>query len=182
MKSLDRLLPCGSSDGGSAPDDGANPPCRGPTGGSDAAVSEIVGSLLLVGLTVTISAALVVYILAAHPGPREELAADFGLSVSCEDDGIVTIEHLGGEPLAGSNIEVIVTVVDEMSRYELATLPNASDGLEIGETTEIDDDTPTTGTDPLATIEGGDTVYVSIVEPGEYAIYRGSTRASGGNC
>lgn len=95
----------------------------------------------------------------------------------------MTIEHLGGETLQGSDIEVIVTVVDETSRYDLATLPNASDGLEIGETTEIDKDTSTTGgTDPLATIEGGDTVYVSIVEPGEYAIYRGSTAASGGSC
>lgn len=180
MKSLDRLLPCGSSDGGSAPDEGANPPCRGPTGGSDAAVSEIVGSLLLVGLTVTISAALVVYILAAHPGPQEELAADFGLS-ACEDD-TVTIEHLGGETLAESDIEVIVTVVDETSRYELADVYDPPDGFEIGETATIDEDTPTTGGDPLATIESGDTVYVSIVESGEYAIYRGTTTASGGSC
>jgi hypothetical protein len=85
---------------------------------ADGAASEVIGSLLLVALTASLGGGLVLYLVAASPGPSERLVADLHVALepgACPwgtGDEVVTITHRGGETLAADLVRVRVTLND----------------------------------------------------------------------
>lgn len=80
----------------------------------DDAVADVIGNVLIVGLTVLMTAGLVTLLLATKPGPVDEVRAEFGVQVKQGDEGwgsgdeYVRITHRGGEALSlGSTVIVI---------------------------------------------------------------------------
>lgn len=80
----------------------------------DDAVADVIGNVMIVGLTVLMTAGLVTLLLATKPGPVDEVRAEFGVQVKQGDEGwgsgdeYVRVTHQGGEALSlGSTVIVI---------------------------------------------------------------------------
>lgn len=115
-------------------------PCRA-CPDSDEAVSDVVGAILLVGITVGMTVVLAV-LLTVYDGPEAVPQADLAVSVVPGADGSwdtgdeqVRIRHLGGQPLKQTTV-VSVDIDGATTRLTGPALASRwSDGrLTIGET------------------------------------------------
>lgn len=96
--------------------------------GEDAAVSDIIGSILLVGITVVAAAAFGIVLL-AFDGPADQLHVDIELRTTPGADGLwdtgderMELVHLGGEPLLQSQTTLTYTADGTQHRYSGSTL------------------------------------------------------------
>lgn len=94
---------------------------------SDAAVSDVVGSMLLVGITVVVMAGVAVVILSID-GPQDEQRADLDIQASPglagwgTGDESILLTHQGGEALTSSSIDVVLLVNQVPTYFSGATL------------------------------------------------------------
>ncbi len=157
----------------------------------DEGASEVIGSILMVALTVVTAASLVGVISFADLGPRDQVRAEFTLQAHAGEDGAwgtgdeyVTIRHKGGEAVPLADFAIIADIQGQATRYSGALLvhgdqtvfgeeptPNA---FTIGERWQ----TPLSGTNAL-TVNRGDIVSIEIVAgPGDpRVIWSGSVKA-----
>jgi FlaG/FlaF family flagellin (archaellin) len=107
---------------------------------SDEAVSDVVGSILLVGITVGMTVVLAL-LLFAYDGPEPETRAHLAISVLPGLDGAwgtkdeqVVVRHLGGDPIR-SSAHVLTSIGGVRSDLSGAALgPASADGrLVVGE-------------------------------------------------
>lgn len=164
---------------------GAEPPSRKRcTGGRDAGVSDVLGSLLLVALTVLLGASMIVYLLAFYDGPVEELEADFLIRIEWDcsvspPDAEILIQHVGGEAIAESIVAFYITIGPtplvpiEGDDLAFEDEGNFDDKLEIGEPwrypTSLAENTPIT-------------FEVIKKQPQGYAIWSGQVNSGKHGC
>jgi len=88
------------------------------------AVSEVVGSVLLLLMTVTVFSGIIIFVDSIQ-GPGNQTFVDLVPAIDRTDanNGIVIITHAGGQPLDASTTEIVVLV--NSTRYQLAV----ADGL-----------------------------------------------------
>jgi FlaG/FlaF family flagellin (archaellin) len=108
--------------------------------GNDGAVADVVGSLLMVGMTVGMTVVLAVLLL-AYDGPQPEPHVRLSVTVTPGDDNgwgtgdeQVRVSHLGGDALATS-AHVIVSVAGAETDFTGAALgdPFTDGKLTVGE-------------------------------------------------
>ncbi|MDI6855809.1 MAG: FG-GAP-like repeat-containing protein [Candidatus Thermoplasmatota archaeon] len=111
-------------------------------------VSEVVGSVLILLITVTMFSVVIAWIL-AYPPPTERIHADLKASL---DGKFVNITHRGGEILKENNAFVAVEVDGTTTKYEISE-GNVGTEFSIGET----------WSKQIATITPSSTVSVTVV-------------------
>lgn len=97
-------------------------PTRGPRV-PDAAASEIVGNVLMIGITVLLAASLA-YSLSSTPGPSDQVHAE----ISVEQGTELHARHVGGEDVVVESSAFILTYDDGEERIPLAQFPGDVDG------------------------------------------------------
>lgn len=105
------------------------------------AVSDVIATLLLIGVTVTVISAFALFMFSLD-GPAAELQADFSSTVSPGNNGwetgdeTISIRHLGGDGLEADSTIILVTVNHEAFVFQAETLAGGFDDgvLIIGET------------------------------------------------
>lgn len=103
-------------------------------------VSDVVGSILMVAITVVVMAGLALLILSID-GPADEDRADLSLLASPgaggwgTGDELLTVTHQGGETLHSSDVEIVTIVNGVVTRIPASSLagPWADGSLTIGE-------------------------------------------------
>lgn len=108
-------------------------------GGGDDGVSDVVGSILLVAITVVMAAAFA-FLLFQFKGPPDQLHARLGVVIGPGNDltwntgdETITLTHNGGEPLVASQVKLTYTVGTGTRRT--VTAPGFPGGtLTVGET------------------------------------------------
>ncbi len=110
---------------------------------SDDAVSDVIGSILLVAVTVGMMVALGSLILNIE-GPVDPLRADLQLSVLRgpgawgDGDEVLRLRHLGGEEVTNIGTVVRLAINGTVTEYKDAALDGSfADGLTIGETWSV---------------------------------------------
>lgn len=103
-------------------------------------MSDVIGSILLVAVTVGMMAALASSILSIE-GPIDHVRADIQVSVLRgpgdwgDGDELLRLRHLGGEELTNADTIVRMAINGSVTEYKGAALDGAfADGLTIGET------------------------------------------------
>src|SRR6266850_6118139 len=88
------------------------------------AVSEVVGSVLLLLMTVTVFSGIIIFVNSIQ-GPGNQTFVDLIPSIERTDanNGVVIITHAGGQPLDSQLTEIVVLA--NATRYQLSV----SDGL-----------------------------------------------------
>lgn len=158
----------------------------------DDAVAEVISSVLIVAMTVLMTAGLVTLLLASKPGPADPLHADFTVQAQKGADGWGTgdehlaIKHVGGERLTLSNTILLVTIGDETTRYEAG----GSNPLDHAAESAFDDsgsDPDTTWTigetwrTPDASIPVGTKIQANVVDTSEQTEIIWAASASAGS-
>ncbi len=146
-----------------------------------AAASEVVGSMMLVAITVLtmVSLAFVIY---NQEGPDDRTHADLALKLSAgaggwgTGDELVVITHTGGEPLLNDFTTIRVLIGATLTEYAAGSLGSGfSDGkLTIGETWQITD-----------TVSSSSDVAVDVIVEGSRSSLLFSAKSSpsvGGAC
>lgn len=108
------------------------------------AVSDVVGSILLVGITVVMATGLSLVILNI-PGPTDLVHAELRFSLDAGTGGWgtgdeeVRVSHLGGEPLARDQARILITISGTTETFEDNALigPFTDGQLTIGETWSV---------------------------------------------
>lgn len=99
----------------------------------DAGVTEVLSSVLVVGITTVMMGGLAV-LLFSLPGPTERVHVDLGLSLEKgsgawgSGDEKLVLTHLGGEPLTRGRTTIEVLVEGTPTSYEGAGLGSVFDG------------------------------------------------------
>lgn len=144
-------------------------------------VSEIVGSLLLIGITVLLVGGLAILILNVKP-PADTIHADLDVLVTRGPDGVwgsgdeqLRVDHVGGEPVPKEGFSIQVDIGGTTHSFAGAGLTGAFDDgeLTIGETWA------TTLTVPIATAVD---IQMLLEGGGQSSIIHSSTIMSGGSC
>lgn len=147
----------------------------------DHGVSEIIGSMLLIAITVLLVGGLAVLILSVKP-PADTLHADLNVLVARGPDGVwgtgdeqLRVDHVGGEPVPREGFSIQVDIGGTISTFSGAGLTGAFDDgeLTIGETWA------TTLTIPIATAVK---VQMVLESGGRSNLIHSSTIQSGGSC
>ena len=130
---------------------------------SDHAVSEIVGALLLIVVAVTAFAAIYMYV---FPLPLPSPEPNVELMGYVNDEGIVVLEHMGGETLSNYQIDI----KDENGTLiESTTYDNNEDSWGIGECKHLSACTPLSSEEDILEV----TVYTSIKNSGLQRVFYG---------
>ena len=95
----------------------------------DGAVSEIVGNLLILVITVALFSVVLTFVYSI-PGPEATITADIVpmLERTSAVDGTLHLQHTGGEPLKEGETYILVSIDDTPQRFKI------SDGLPAGKT------------------------------------------------
>ncbi len=103
------------------------------------AVADIMGSVLLVGITVAMTVGLSLMV-ANIPGPPDEMYAELKISAQPGPDGnwgtgdeVLQIRHLYGESLSESHAKVVYSVNGASTTIEKDALGFSDDSFDIGE-------------------------------------------------
>lgn len=114
--------------------------------------SEVIGAVLLVALAIVVAAAASEFVfgLGIVTGGEQAVGPQVVFGTEVDDDGDLTIEHLGGDAVDNSTITILGSesgpieydVGDEWTSGETVTLD--SDGLDEGETIRIVWESPET--------------------------------------
>ncbi len=93
----------------------------------DDAVSEVVGNLLILVITVSLFSVVLSFVYSI-PGPEATIQADIVpmLERTSAVDGTLHLQHTGGEPLKEGETYILVSIDDTPTRFEI------SDGLPAG--------------------------------------------------
>lgn len=134
---------------------------------SDDAVSDVVGNILLVGITVALMSGMSVAVMSVG-GPPDILHADLavdllrgGAAWGDGDEG-VRLRHLGGEPVP-AGVEVLLDVDGAAAVYAPDDQGFADGALRIGEAWVL-----------TTTLAEGEQVSVAVIDPGRNAIVAAS--------
>lgn len=108
---------------------------------ADEGVADIIGTMLLVGLTVSVAAGLGVVLMGAVPGPSPPVGFQLAVSLDpvCpwgDGDERLVLAHRGGEAVAPASLAVLVGTADGEARLVLAAFDQSGDmdgRFEIGE-------------------------------------------------
>jgi len=106
----------------------------------DDAVSEIVGNLLILVITVTLFSVVLTFVYSI-PGPEATITADIVpmLERTSGVDGTLHLQHTGGEPLKEGETYIIVSIDDTPLRFEISDgLPAGKKTMEPGDTWSMD--------------------------------------------
>ncbi len=123
----------------------------------DDAVSEIVGNLLILVITVTLFSVVLSFVYSI-PGPEATITADIVpmLERTSAVDGTLHLQHTGGEPLKEGETYILVSIDDTPQRFKI------SDGLPAGKTVMEPGDT--WSMDFLGTVSTAAKLDVKIVD------------------
>lgn len=88
----------------------------------DAAASEVVGNVLMIGITVLLAASLA-YSLSSTTGPGDQVHADLSVEQGTE----LNARHVGGEAVPVDGSAFILTYEDDEERIPLADFPGDVD-------------------------------------------------------
>jgi flagellin-like protein len=156
----------------------------------DRAASEVVGSILMVALTVAVAGAMVTVIYGAVPASQDQHRASLSASIHESDGGwgtgdeTVRVSHEGGDAIPQSFLTVVVAIDGTETRYTDGSadpLDHAGqDAFGGGDTRFVIGDR---WESPEITIPPGARVAVTVVdhEAGK-TLWTGSFRAGGGAC
>jgi len=156
----------------------------------DRAASEVVGSILMVALTVAVAGAMVTVIYGAVPASQDQHRASLSASIHESDGGwgtgdeTVRVSHEGGDAIPQSFLTVVVAIDGTETRYTdggADPLDHAGqDAFGGGDTRFVIGDR---WESPEITIPPGARVAVTVVdhEAGK-TLWTGSFRAGGGAC
>lgn len=128
--------------------------------GDDRGVSDVVGNILMVGITVGLAAALA-GALVFVPTPGDPVSAD--LVVSATGDTVL-VRHVGGEPVAVDDGRFRIDTADDaitrpLSDYADHVSDGRADRWELGETVCLSCETPPTDRiDGIAFVAGGEVI------------------------
>lgn len=108
---------------------------------ADEGVADIIGTMLLVGLTVSVAAGLGVVLMGALPGPSPPVGFQLAVSLDpvCpwgDGDERLVLVHRGGESVAPASLAVLVGTTDGDSRLPFDSFNESGDldgRFEIGE-------------------------------------------------
>lgn len=126
---------------------GPHPPPAGSPGGPlrrarrDEGVAEVIGSVLMVALTVVVSLGVVALLVLSQPGPDDPLHVTLSLELAPGDGGWgtgderVRLVHQGGEPIPASTTRVLVEIDGAGETFS----HTASPVLDHGDETAFDD-------------------------------------------
>ncbi len=139
------------------------------------AVGDVVGSMLLVAITV-LSMGVLAGLVLAMPGPASQLHADFAIRVEPgaggwgTGDERVTITHQGGEAWAADNARILVAIGGAVTLHEGAALGGgfADGSLKAGESWQL-----------VTLIQPGDLVQVDLVALAENQLVGQHARVAG---
>ncbi len=114
-----------------------------PSTDDTAGVSDVLGSILLVGITVTAFSGLGLLVFNI-PGPTDTVHAQIKMEALPGPDGtwgtgdeVVLVQHLYGEPVPVTGTVILVAKNGVMSRYVGAQLAFTDDALNVGETWQV---------------------------------------------
>ena len=106
----------------------------------DDAVSEIVGNLLILVITVTLFSVVLSFVYSI-PGPEATITADIVpmLERTSAVDGTLHLQHTGGEPLKEGETYILVSIDDTPQRFKISDgLPGGKTTMEPGDTWSMD--------------------------------------------
>ncbi len=106
----------------------------------DGAVSEIVGNLLILVITVALFSVVLTFVYSI-PGPEATITADIVpmLERTSAVDGTLHLQHTGGEPLKEGETYILVSIDDTPHRFEISDgLPGGKTTMEPGDTWSMD--------------------------------------------
>ena len=123
----------------------------------DAAVSEVVGNLLILVITVALFSVVLGFVYQI-PGPEATIQADVVpmLERTSAVDGTLYLQHTGGEPLREGETYILISIDDTPQEFKI------SDGLLAGDT--VMDPGDTWSMDFIGTISTSAKIDVKIVD------------------
>lgn len=161
-----------------------------PRWGADAGASEVVGSILMVALTVALAVAMISIVWGAVPSGEDSLRASFSASIQANDAGwgsgdeTVRVDHEGGNAVPSASLAIVVAVDGDETRFTA----DGSDPLDHGSQDAFTSDDPAfvigeRWHTPDMTIPPDARVAVSTVDTSaEKTLWTGSFRAGTNTC
>jgi FlaG/FlaF family flagellin (archaellin) len=158
---------------------------------TDNAVSEVIGVMLMISVTLIIVALVAVYATGAASGEEQSVRASLIASDVVPDtdtsEYMVVFEHMAGDPLALDQVQVSLGVRDDATQHVvIRNDPNNPGRTEYFESFSGDDDQVHLGDRFVLYTDDGDTDGISwgegetfTVESGHYLTYRFIDRRTG---